>query len=184
MNSTKTPIPLSGAIKVKVQGQPARPKWEQEALSRALKDGMGAINGLRFQCRIAQDANEAFAKSLQHPFVPNPRSKAQFGRNSAGLAFLTVGITNIESGVNIQLHWEGDSIPRSMVEVAVKHDEGRRVGAKTISLDLAKAQAWVLGEKGGHKPAAEPHGRPRIERGPRKHNRLCSEDLTRLYAAI
>src|SRR5690606_676826 len=124
-----------------VKGQEQRPKWEQAVFQKALAEGV-AENGLRFQCRIAQDANEAF-KSIEiggETWVVNERLKAQCGRNQKGLPYLTVGIVNAQDPERrYRLTWEGDGIPAKMVEVAVKHDSGKKVAATRIDLKLQDA---------------------------------------------
>jgi len=183
---TDTQIKARGKVTLKVPRHEALPKWQQNALATAIKDGKGASNDLRFTCLIANVANEAF----EHLVLPdgerltlNPKAKAQFGRNHQGNAFLTVGLVR-ESGERIRLHWEGEAVPQAAKVAAVKHDSGKLVQAKDITFDLSKATVWKLGEKGGVKrnDRRKNHdtnktGKPYARKPRRNHDRLCSTDL-------
>lgn len=88
------------------------------------------------------------------------------------------------TGDRYRLHWEGDAVPHRMKEVAVAHDEGKKVRAVTIKLNLADAKVWKLGEKtrrntdrrSNHDTDKYGIRYPRPRR--RSHNRLCASDLT------
>lgn len=181
MKNDEKVIRFEGFIPFPIKGQEARNKWEQQALQRGIENGMGASQQLRFVCRIATDANEVFSilETSEGVFMLNPKSKAQFGRNANGNAYLTVGLVG-ETGERYRLQWEGDAVPSKMKEVAVKHDEGKKVRAVTVRLDLSKAQVWKLGETAPRKRTrndvtADGKPYPRPQR--RNHDRLCSADL-------
>lgn len=128
---------LKGTVRFHIKGQEARPAWERKMLASALNNGQGAPNDLRFQCRIAQDARENFA-SIPIPgggtLSIHPKSKPQFGRDRHGEAYLTVVLVDSRDGESYKVRWRGDAVPRKMQEVAVKHDEGKRVAATRVIL--------------------------------------------------
>ena len=174
----------TGHVAVKVKGQDARPRWEQNLLRKALIEGVGGDQELRFTCRIAQDVNETFER-VDLPdgthLTLNPKAKAQFGRNKDGQAYLTVGVTWSGNGLAYRLRWVGDKVPRKMQEVAVKHDEGRAVRPVAIALDFADANIAPV----RHDVKADGTRAPRrtpAKTGPhlttrRTHARLCATDL-------
>lgn len=170
-----------GIVKVPVDAQERRPAWEQRALQAALMGGEGALKQLRYVCRIAQDANRAF-KSLRlvdgSTFFLDSGNKAQFGRNHAGLAFLTLGLIEGETGEKYRLKWEGDAVPLKMQEIAVQHDEGRAVRACTLALDVARATVTHKGTRTGQPSGSyrDGDGNPYPKRSYRS-NRLCRDDL-------
>lgn len=177
-----TEIKFTGTVPFKIKGQEAKPKWERDILQKVLQDGFGASNQLRFVCRIATDANENFSRvelSDGRVFTLNPKGKAQFGRNSSGRAFLTVGVIEESTGERYRLHWEGDNVPRKMQEVAVKHDEGRTVRPTTVRLNMAHAKVWKLGKKSDTRKRHDVArtGQPYPRKPQRTHSRLCSADL-------
>lgn len=189
MSSTEvlSPIALSGTVDIRVDGVEALPDWQQAALKAAMDTGMMAPQKLRFACAIARAANETFETLHVNDarFVLNPAAKAQFGRNAENKAYLTVGVIDTDNRERYRLHWEGPTaIPRQMVEVAVRHDEGQRVPTVVIPIRLEDANIWKLGEKSGRKqhdprknhdtgPDGEPY--PRLPR--RHHRRSCMKDL-------
>jgi len=137
-------------VKINIKGQERRPAWERAVFKKALADGVGAQNGLRFQCRIAQDANEAFAHAEigGEMWHLNPKLKAQFGRNSKGHPYLTVGlISDADPSRRYRLTWEGEQVPTKMIDVAVKHDSGEKVGRATVGLRLDNAQIAPVNSK-------------------------------------
>lgn len=133
---------LKGSVRFSIKSQEARPSWERKALASAITNGQGAPNDLRFQCRIAQDARENFAE------IPVPggtlsvhhKSKPQFGRDRNGKPYLTVTLVDSRDGESYKVRWIGDAVPRRMQEVAVKHDEGKRVGAVKVALRWQDAE--------------------------------------------
>ena len=133
---------LKGTVRFQVKGQEARPAWERKMLANALNNGQGAPNDLRFQCRIAQDARENFESIpvAGGKLSIHPRSKPQFGRTRNGEAYLTVVLVDSRTGESYKVRWVGDAVPRKMQEVAVKHDEGKRVAATRVVLRWEEAQ--------------------------------------------
>lgn len=182
-----TATAIRGNVTVAVKGQPARARWEQKLMQKGMDEGMGASQELRFVCRIAQDANEAFEiieDAEGNVWTINPKAKAQFGRNSRGLAYLTVGLINEATDERVRLTWEGDAVPSKMKEVAVKHDEGKRVAATRIRLRLQDADRKVLHDRrtDEEKQAGREYIRS-VRAGertatPRNHGRLCRDDLS------
>lgn len=177
---------LSGVIRFAVKGQQARESWERKLLAKVINGGVGAPNDLRYQCRIAQDARENFANipiaGGGHLSV-HPKSKPQFGRDQSGRAYLTVVLVDSRDGESYKVRWVGDAVPRKMQEVAVKHDEGRRVGATRVALRWEDAEIT----RSEHTPrrrresagtparreSAKTTGEPRS----RSAGRLCAADL-------
>ena len=170
---------LRGAVRFSIKGQEARPAWERKLLANALDNGQGAPNDLRFQCRIAQDARENFAEirvpggtlSIHH------KSKPQFGRARNGKPYLTVTLVDSRDGEAYKVRWIGDAVPRRMQEVAVKHDEGKRVGATLVRLLWQDAEITPV-EHIARRDGAESTSAPRIrETQRRRFDRLCGTDL-------
>lgn len=181
-----TSTAIRGNVVVAVKGQNARAKWEQKLMQKALDEGMGAAQELRFVCRIAQDANEAFEiieDANGNVWTINPKAKAQFGRNQKGLAYLTVGLINEATDERVRLTWEGDAVPSKMKEVAVKHDEGKRVGATRIRLRLEDADSKIIRDRRTEEDKRVGREYARSVRSgersstPRNHGRLCRDDL-------
>lgn len=182
-------VDMEGAVRFSIKGQNARPAWERKMLAQAIDNGQGAPNDLRFQCRIAQDAREVFAS------VPveggtlsiHPRSKPQFGRTKDGEAYLTVVLVDSRDGESYKVRWVGEAVPRKMQEVAVKHDEGKRVGAARVALRWEDAEIVPsqhtdnrtrhdVDETGAVRVRAD--GRTGGDKVPRRcFDRLCATDL-------
>lgn len=179
---------LTGTVRFAVKGQEARPVWERKMLADALKNGQGAPNDLRFQCRIAQDARENFERIAipggGHLSV-HPKSKPQFGRDRNGKPYLTVVLVDSRDGESYKVRWLGDAVPRKMQEVAVKHDEGKRVAATRVALRWEDAEITPsehVVRQGRNDLAAD--GNPRVRpdgrtggKTKRAFDRLCATDL-------
>lgn len=176
---------FGGMAKIRIKGQEAEPKWKQRLIQKALQDGTGASKELRYQCRVAQDVNAAFSEGLLLPdgtrIVPRKDSPAHFGRNADGQPYLTIGVTWDLDGADYKLTWVGERVPLKMKEVAVKHDEGKKVGATTVALRLEDAIATRVrhdlnrsGEKAPRKPAKTG---PHLTKKPRHFDRICAADL-------
>ena len=183
-------------VRFKIKGQAALAKWQQEAIKRGLDSPTGPPEALRFNCRIAQDAKENFAEvplSNGSFLYLDPRGvQPQFGKNVNGEAYLTVTLKHSETGDSFKVQWIGDAVPESMKTTAVMHDEGRKVGAKTVLLDLAKARVTPVHQITGNKDkskrdiAAEQARRaelraagvPKQKRSRRHCDRLTSADLS------
>lgn len=183
---------LAGIVRFSIKGQEARPAWERKMLANALNNGQGAPNDLRFQCRIAQDARENF-ESIQIPgggtLSIHPKSKPQFGRDRNGMPYLTVVLVDSRDGESYKVRWLGDAVPRKMQEVAVKHDEGKRVAAARVALrwenaeitpsdhierrDRGRQDLDVSGEI-----RVRPNGRTGGPKPKRCFDRLCATDLS------
>jgi len=186
---------LTGIIKFKVEGQSALPKWMQTALADALDKADAPPESLRFQCRIATDAqkNLALVKLASgETLTLHPIARPQFGKDNKGHAYLTATMTYSGDGENYTLRWIGDAVPSKMQEVAVKHDKGLAVSPTTIALDLSAAQvapAWKVQNKPGPSALVRDHKAERArkkeieaagavrKRGPRSCARLTDADL-------
>jgi hypothetical protein len=176
---------MTGVIRFAVKGQQARSPWERKVLASVITNGDGAPNDLRFQCRIAQDARENFAS------IPvdggelsiHQKSKPQFGRDRNGNAYLTVVLVDSRDGESYKVRWIGDAVPRKMQEVAVKHDEGKRVGATRVALRWEDAE--ITRSEHSTRPRHDLTEEGRIRTRPngatggpkRKAGRLCATDL-------
>lgn len=181
---------LKGTVRFHVKGQEARPGWERKMLANALNNGQGAPNDLRFQCRIAQDARENF-ESIPIPgggtLSIHQKSKPQFGRDRNGKPYLTVVLVDSRDGESYKVRWLGDAVPRKMQEVAVKHDEGKRVAATRVALrwqdaEITRSEHAVntrgrkdLDESGEIR--VRPNGRTGGPKPTRCFDRLCATDL-------
>ncbi|WP_028637745.1 hypothetical protein [Nocardioides sp. URHA0032] len=179
---------IKGVVRFAIKGQEARPAWERKMLANALNNGQGAPNDLRFQCRIAQDARENFA-DISVPggtLSVHQKSKPQFGRTRNGEAYLTVVLVDSRDGQSYKVRWTGDAVPRKMQEVAVKHDEGKRVAATRVALRWEDAEIVPsdhadhrarhdLNESGEIRVRA--NGRTGGPKPSRCFDRLCATDL-------
>lgn len=133
---------LPRAIKFKVAGQQADPKWKQTMLKKMVDLGDAPTEALRYQCRIATDARENLATvelTDGETLTLHRTVQPQFGKNSEGRAFLTATMMYSGDGQGYRFQWIGDAVPRKMQEVAVKHDGGKAVRATTILLPLSDA---------------------------------------------
>lgn len=182
---------LTGSVRFAVKGQEARPVWERKMLANALNNGQGAPNDLRFQCRIAQDARENFERiplpGGGHLSV-HPKSKPQFGRDRNGKPYLTVVLVDSRDGESYKVRWIGEAVPRKMQEVAVKHDEGKRVAATRVALrwedaEIVPSEHVVRDDRQRHD--VDPEGKVHVRANgktwsPKKRafDRLCATDLT------
>lgn len=187
---------LTGFIRFKVGGQDAIPKWQQTAIRSALDALESPPEELRFQCRIATDAQEAFAHvgldggeslTLHH------KARPQFGKNADGHAYLTATMVYSGDGQAYTFRWVGGGVPSKMQEVAVKHDKGLAVKPVTIALDLSRAQiapAWAAHAKPGPSRSVRNYkdetliaderkasGKPKRKRAARTCARLTDADL-------
>ena len=179
-----TITPPTGIVRFRIKGQEARAPWERKMLAAALNNGDGAPNDLRFQCRIAQDARENFA-DIQVPggtLSIHGRSKPQFGRTSNGEAYLTVVLVDSRDGESYKYRWTGDAVPLKMQQVAVKHDEGKKVSPTTVALRWDAAEV-TRSDHADHRarhdvaPDGTLHERRAPESKPRQFGRLCATDL-------
>lgn len=144
---------LTGQIPFKVNGQTAIPKWMQTALADALDKADSPPESLRFQCRIATDAQKNFALvklNNGETLSLHPNSHPQFGKNHLGQPFLTAAMTYSEDGDTYTFRWVGSAVPTAMQEIAVKHDQGKAVKATTVPLDLASAKITSTWRSNGH----------------------------------
>lgn len=150
---------LTGTVPFKVEGQVALGKWAQTAIQTALESADAPPESLRFQCRIATDARENFAR-IELPngetLTLHPKARPQFGKNRDGHAFLTATLIYSGDGLGYRLRWIGNDVPQKMQEVAVKHDKGMAVKPAVVKLDLSKAEITPSWKAHGYKgPQAE-----------------------------
>lgn len=174
-------------VPVKIPGQHMSPH-HRELVRKALQGG-DTNAALRFRCLIAEATNEALGGAEDlidiggRDYCLNPKSKSQFGKDQAGVAFLTTGLIDLKEGTRYRLTWTGTDIPHIMKELAVAHDEGRNVAGRTVMLSLSTASVHVLGEKNGKKNDPRrnhdtaPNGKPYVRRPRRHHSRICADDL-------
>lgn len=187
---------LVGTVPFRVHGQKALSKFQQEVNARFIAMGGEMPESLRFQCRIATDARENFAR-IDLPdgetLTLHPKAAPQFGKNRDGHAFLTVTLKYSGDGRGYRFRWIGQNVPRKMQEVAVKHDQGKYVAATTVPLDLSAAEVTASYIVGGYEnaPSRAPekvreYDRARrarkaagvpTKRGPRSCARLTADDL-------
>lgn len=183
-NNTYTPIyhPIEaqGTLTINVKAQPKREGWIQEIIDTQLRDGQGAPKSLRYQCRIALDtgaALEDFVSDL--PLSINPSSKPQFGESATGLPYLSFGLVT-DSGDRIQVKWEGDDVPKKLVEAAVKHDQGKATRAFTYELDFAKAKVYEVTKKPKNQDQRTNHKLPHHPSAARNYNRCSVATLAKV----
>lgn len=154
---------VNGIVRFKVEGQRALPKWQRNAINGAMSALAAPPEALRFQCRIATDAQKNLALielSNGETLTLHPKARPQFGKDVKGNAYLTATMTYSGDGESYTLRWIGDAVPSKMQEVAVKHDKGESVSPVTIALDLAGAQilpAWKVQGKKGSSAATRDH---------------------------
>lgn len=181
--NTPTPNP-KGFFRLSVRGQVGLPKQQQKLLQRALDNGTGADNELRYQCRIAQDVNAAFERLELDDgtyFTLHEKSKAQFGRDRNGEAYLTVVAYWSENNTAYRIKWTGDAVPRRAKVIAVAHDEGRKVAPERVAFRWALASITKV----RHDLAPDGTRRSRVPtkkgyaKQHRKYDRLCAADLTK-----
>ena len=182
---------LEGPLDINVPAQPRYGRARRAMIKKAFNDGIDMPGEVRYGCAIALAVNAAISDGLPEvSFGPNPKVRAQFGRNKRDLPFLTVGLIDLDTGVPYTLTWEGaTSIPFEMIEIAVKHDEGAPVPAVTISLELADARVHETGNKSGKGKKRDPRknhdtdksGRPYKRPQRRHHNRLCRADVKKIH---
>lgn len=190
-----TDTDFDAKVRFKIKGQSALAKWQQEAIKRGLDSPTGPPEALRFNCRIAQDAKENFAEvplgNGSYLFLDPRGVQPQFGKNVHGEAYLTVTLKHSDSGESFRVQWIGEAVPEAMKTTAVMHDEGRKVGAKTVLLELDKARITPVHQVSGNKDkskrdiaaeqarraALRAAGVPKQKRSKRTCERLTSADL-------
>lgn len=173
---------IGGIVRFKVEGQRALPKWQRTALADAMGKLAAPPESLRFQCRIATDAQKNLALITLRDgetLTLHHSSRPQFGKDRNGLAYLTVTMTYSGDGENYTLRWIGDAVPPKMKEVAVMHDKGEAVSPTTIGLDLGAAvvvPAWKSEHKKGPSSSTRDH---KAELVRRKELREAGTDRSR-----
>lgn len=183
-------IIFQGGIDVVVPEQIGLTPGQRRLLRDSFSDGTGLPQKVRYACAIAVAVNETIKDGITvngKRYEPNPKVRAQFGKNQKQLPYLTFGLIDPATQKKYTLTWEGaNNIPLAMVKTAVKHDQGRR--QKTISIPLALDSAVVheTGNKAGRaKKKVDPRrnhdtgkdGKAYPRRPRKNHNRLCPEDV-------
>ncbi len=183
---------MTGVLRFNIKGREARLPWERKALKKAIVDGGGAPNDLRFQCQVARDAREVF-KTIEIPgggtLSIHQKAKPQFGRDGKGLPYLTVTLVDSRDGQSYKVRWSGEAVPRKMQELAVKHDEGRKVSATRVALRWEDAEITPSSHTDNTKRVGRkdvgPDGEVRLRPDgtkwgtrTRRYDRLCATDLT------
>lgn len=186
---------FEGALDIDISAQQIATAAQRRLIHDAFGDGTDVPQEVRFACRIAIDVNEAIKGGLEfedgRSFEPNPKARAQFGKNKRGLPYLTFGLIDSATAARYTLTWEGTSVPIKMVRTAIAHDEGRTVKATTVELAFDRAKVHETGNKNG-KGSAKRDSRPNHDTGPdgepypraprRHHSRLCRSDLETIQA--
>lgn len=170
-------VHLDGKISIRVKPQAKRDAWVQKIIDEQIKLGNGAPQALRYQCRIAQDTMEALKAELPAPLKLNPRSTPQFGETYTGLPYLSFGLINEETEQRFNIRWEGDNVPRKMVEVAVKHDQGRATRAAVVKLDFSKAKVFEVTQKEYKRDSRTSHSHPKQRSQARNYARCSINSL-------
>lgn len=146
---------LAGLIRFKISEQEAMPSWQKIAVRNALNSASAPPEALRFQCRIAVDAQENFALiklESGETLTLHHRSRPQFGKNRNGQAYLTVTMVYSGDGESYALRWVGNGVPLKMQQVAVKHDKGLAVKSVVVALHLEDAQVTPSWKATGNLP--------------------------------
>jgi hypothetical protein len=184
-----------GTIDITVAAQQKLARGQQRLVREAFHDGKNIPQHVRYTCAIAMAVNDAVKDGVtidDTVYMPNPKVRAQFGKNKKNLPYLTVGLLDPD-GTPYTLTWQGvQNIPLEMVDVAIKHDEGRTIGTQTIKLSLDDAVVYQTGNKSGKGKREDP--RPNHDTGkdglpyprpPRQHhNRLCAADRAAIRRMI
>lgn len=184
---------FEGVLDVDIEAQQIVTRAQRRLIHDAFGDGVDVAQEVRFACRIATDVNKAIENGIEFDngktFVPNPKARAQFGKNKRGKPYLTFGLVDVDSGERFTLTWEGAAVPLSMVRAAIAHDEGRNVKASTVELPFESAKVHETGNKYGRKkPDPRPNhdtdadGNPYPRPKRRQHSRMCRSDLDTLKA--
>lgn len=175
-----------GKVKIPIQKQEAQPRAIQAILKANLGDGSDLPNEVRFQCRIAQDTATRMSAGVTdasgNTWIKHPRVNPQFGRTPQGDAYLTVTLVQPETNERVCVRWEGDkSFPDTIKRVAVHHDLGKKVAAKTITLDWADAilRPTDNGAARTDRGTAKEYRKKNVEKQKRRgtYARLCEDDL-------
>jgi hypothetical protein len=147
--------------------------------------------GQRFQCHMADAANASIQDGLLSDngdclWMPNPKVRAQFGKNDDDEPYLTFGLIDLDGGRRITLTWAGIAIPRHMLKVAVAHDEYKTVRATNIRLPLNTATVHETGAKDGKRRKdprknhdTAPNGKAYVRPARPHHKRVCAKDLAK-----
>jgi hypothetical protein len=183
----KDVLDMKGRIRFPVKGQDERPAWERKILYNEINGGHGAPKDLRYQCRIAMDAREVFSSVPVEggTLTLHDKSKPQFGRDKNGKPYLTVVLVDSRDGESYMVRWIGDAVPKKMVQVAVKHDQGKRVEPTIVGLRWEDAEIRRSEHKsrprhdldGEGKTKVRPNGRTGGPKKPLRYGRMCAEDL-------
>ncbi len=184
-----------GKLYVKIKPETPLTAAQRKILSRAIEEGK--IKGLQHGCRVAEDVNAAISNGVTingDAFMPNPKSRARFGKNQKGNPYLTFGVIGT-SGEKYTITWEGEAVPLRLKVAAVAHDEGREISnGPPVGLPFAAAAIRSAGEGSYSKSRGKlkkdtrdrhdiaPDGTPYPVNKPkkrqvRKHKRVSASDL-------
>lgn len=180
-------IIFSGNLNVVVPEQVGLTRAQRRMIRDSFHDGEGLPKHQRFACAIAEAVNETIKDGLEvddKVYSPNPKVRAQFGKNKKGLPYLTFGLMDPRSRKLYTLTFQGaNNVPIEMAMIAVKHDQGQRAPTVIIPLPLDNAVVYETGQKYGKKNDPRPnHDTDKNnKRYPRKnrtnHKRICEKDV-------
>jgi hypothetical protein len=186
----QNPFTKADYIVVHVPGRNPLESLSKAQLKQARKAAAAVADlgqSQRFQCHMADAANMSIQDGLLSDngdclWMPNPKVRAQFGKNDDGEPYLTFGLVDLD-GRRITLTWAGIRIPRRMLKIAVAHDDLKAVRGANIRLALSAATVHETGAKAGtrrdrrknHDTA--PNGKPYVRPARRHHKRVCASDL-------
>lgn len=178
--------PLQGyAFDIHINRQLPAPPGQRVILRKAFNDGVNIPKALWYQCRVAEDLKDALGEGIlvnDELYRPNSHSTPFFGKNVRGKASLVFGLVRDSDGAKFSFKWQGDVVPRRLLELAVKHDEGVRAPKATVTLNFDDAEVWETNDvnkpkdtRGRHDispKTGEPHPRKRLSGKRSTHRRF------------
>jgi hypothetical protein len=174
----------------------------RKAIKKALPK-MGPVS-LQQHCAVAEATNAALGGVYQGDriterevldfgdvgrFVLNPSAHARFGITATNKIFLTVGLIEedqSDSSTRYRLTWQGEAVPETLARIAVAHDAGESHKDFEVDLDMGSAKLVAAPKSADRRPdtpkrRAQKNGPADRKGQPRKHRRICSDDLIRTY---
>jgi hypothetical protein len=182
-----------GKLTITIPEQIGLTSAQRSMIRESYGDGQDLPQKVRYACAIAEAMNETIKDGIEvggQIHLPNPKVRAQFGKNRKGLPYLTVGLIDPD-GKTWTLTWQGGDVPVKMAVTALKHDQGKRTKTIAIPLTLEGATVYETGAKRGkrrndprrnHDTAKDGNPYPRAPRT--SHNRLCEADVKLLVRQI
>jgi hypothetical protein len=184
---------FSGILDIIVPEQVGLTGAQRKLIRDSFGDGQDLPSKVRFSCAIAEAVNDTVKDGILIAgtvYMPNPKARAQFGKNKRGHPYLTIGLVDPEGDARYTLTWQGDAVPVQMAVIALKHDQGKRAETIGIPLPLDAAKVHPTGNKDGRRKPdlrrnhdADKNGQPYVRAPRRNHNRLCDDDVKELQRA-